>query len=131
MSIRSTNDFFERLWIAAELGQRLPQLRDDSLYHQSILHFCRNEAYKFIIADYGTSSASLEDADAFGFVTFYPLPMSGDGHILAVEAFWFKSNSLDAQLPVWSTMASLAQRMQFHGVCISTRSINTPSSLEE
>jgi hypothetical protein len=117
-------------WIATELGRRLPRLRDDPLYEASIPYYISNVAYKFIIATARTSSTPLEDAAAFGFVTFYRAPMS-NGKVLAVEAFWFKDESVDAQLPVWSHIAALARRMNFHGVCISRDSVNKPSSLEE
>jgi len=105
-------------------------LRDDPLYRESIPYYLSKGPYKFIIATACTSSTPLEDAVAFGFVTFYGVPLS-NGNVLAVEAFWFKEDSVDAQLPVWSHIAKLARSMNFHGVCISRDSVYRPSSLEE
>jgi hypothetical protein len=67
--IRST-DFAEFVWIAAELAKRLPQLSKNKLYLASIPHYLSAGAYKFRVAA-PTATSKLEDADAFGFVTFY------------------------------------------------------------
>ena len=134
---RTIDEFSEILSILTELGQRLPQLRDNPIYAASIPHYLSIAAYKFITAGPRTTSGGLECQTAFGFVTFYRAPMSNwtrlgsKGIVLAVEAFWFKDDNVDSQLPVWSFMASLARKMGFHGVCIAKRSINTPASLDE
>jgi hypothetical protein len=128
--IRTIDEFSEILSILMELGQRLPQLCDNPIYAASIPHYLSSAAYKFITAGPRTTSGGLESQTAFGFVTFCRSPMS-NGIVPAVEAFWFKDDDLDSQLPVWSFMASLARKMGFHGVCIVRRSINTPTSLEE
>jgi len=128
--VRTSAEFNEKLSILTELGQRLPQLRDNPIYGASITHYSSSAAYKFITAGPHATSGGLESQIAFGFVTFYQSPMS-NGMVLAVEAFWFKDDNLDAQLPVWSFLASLARKMGFHGVCIARGSINTPTSLEE
>ncbi len=133
--VRTSDEFSEILWILAELGQRLPQLRDNPIYLTSIPHYLSSGAYKFITAGPRTTSGRLESQTAFGFVTFYRSPMHNkivhNGIVLAVEAFWFKDDNLDRQLPVWSFLTSLSRKMGFYGVCIARSSINTPTSLEE
>jgi hypothetical protein len=130
VEVRSTDELDEILWILTELGQRLEQLRDNQLYLTSIPHYLSSGAYKFIIAGPDVASRAPEDATAFGFVTFYRAPMQ-ERIVLAVEAFWFAEDRLDAQLPIWSAIASLARRMEFHGLCVSERSVNTPGALHE
>lgn len=129
--IRSTDKFGEILTILTELGQRLPPLRDNPLFLASLPHYMSSAAYKFITVGPKTTDGGLENQTAFGFVTFYRAPMSNNGLVLAVEAFWFEDDNLDSQLPVWSYLAALARQMDFRGVCIAARSTNTPGSLEE
>jgi hypothetical protein len=95
--IRSTDEFREIIWILAELGKRLLQLRDNQLYLTSIPHYLSSGAYKFFIAGPDSASGAIEDATAFGFVTFYRAPMQ-ERIVLAVEAFWFADDQLEAQL---------------------------------
>jgi hypothetical protein len=130
VTVRSTDEFRKIGWILAELGQRLSQLRDNQLYLTSIPHYLSSGAYKFFVAGPDSASGAIEDATAIGFVTFYRAPMH-EWIFLAVEAFWFADNQLDAQLPVWTAIASLAKRMAFHGICVSDRSVNTPNTIHE
>jgi hypothetical protein len=129
-TVRSTDDQREIVWILVQLGQRLPQLRDNPLYFASIPHYLSIGAYKFFVGSPGAVPGEIEDATAFGFVTFYRSPMQ-ERIVLAVEAFWFADHELAAQLPVWRAIVSLTKKMEFHGVCISERSVNTPDALQE
>jgi hypothetical protein len=130
VEVRSTDEFNEIVWILSQLGERLPQLRNNNLYLASIPNYLSSGAYKFFVAGPDGAAGSLEDSAAFGFVTFYRAPMM-ERIVLAVEAFWFADDQLDAQLPVWRVIASLAKRMEFHGICVSERSINTPNALSD
>ena len=130
ITVRSTDEFGEILWILTELGERLPQLRNNQSYLTSIPHYLSSGAYKFFVAAPTAATEAIENATAFGFVTFYRLPM-GERIALAVEAFWFTDDQLDAQFPVWTAIASLAKRMEFHGICVSEHSVNTPNALNE
>ena len=126
--IRTTDDFGEMLAILTELGQRLPQLRDNPLYEASIPLYLSSGAYKFLTA--GPAGGRLEEQRAFGLVTFYPAPLLDNRIVLAVEALWFEDDDLKAQLPVWAFTASLARKMGFQGTCIARGSINKPAALE-
>ena len=126
--LRITDEFHEIIGILTELGRRLPQLRENPLYAASIPHYLSSGAYKFVIEGPDGADATIENASAFGFVTFYRAPMM-ERIALAVEAFWFASDDLEAQRPVWMLIAKLAKSMDFHGVCISERSVNTPTAL--
>jgi len=130
VTVRSTDDLRELVWIVTELGERLPQLRGNQSYLASIPHYLSSGAYKFFVAGPSSASEAIEDATAFGFVTFYRAPML-ERIVLAVEAFWFASDQLDAQRPVWTAIASLAKRMEFHGVCVNETSVNTRNALRE
>lgn len=130
ITVRSTDEFREMVWILAELGERLPQLRDNPSYLTSIPNYLSSGAYKFFVAGPEAASEAIEQATAFGFVTFYRAPML-EQIVLAVEAFWFADDQLDAQRAVWTAIASLARRMEFHGVCVNERSVNTPNALRE
>ena len=72
--IRFTDEFPEILRILTELGHRLPQLRDNPLYTESIPHYLSSGAYKFVVEG-PAAGATIEDATAFGFVSFYRAPM--------------------------------------------------------
>lgn len=130
MEVRSTDEFSEIVWILSQLGERLPQLRNNNLYLASIPIYVSSGAYKFLVAGPDGAAGSPEDWTAFGFVTFYRAPMM-ERIVLAVEAFWFAEDQLDVQLPVWRAIASLTKRMKFHGICVSERSINTPNALND
>lgn len=130
ITVRWTDEFREIVRILTELGERLPQLRDNQSYLTSIPHYLSSAAYKFFVAGPDVASGAIENATAFGFVTFYRAPMQ-ERIVLAVEAFWFADDQLDAQFPVWTAIASLTKRMEFHGMCVSERSVNTPNALRE
>jgi len=128
--LRFAEQFHEIFWILTQLGERLPRLRDDPLYHASIPHFLSSGAYKFLVDEPHGSRASMDTATAFGFVTFYKAPMM-ERLVLAVEALWFARDDLEAQMPVWRFIATLARQMEFHGVCLDEQSVNAPRALAE
>jgi hypothetical protein len=124
-SIRSTDDLAEMIRIATELQNRLPQLRDDALFAASIPQFLSSAGYKFIIAEDGRSDGPC----ALGLITFYKAPMI-DTLVLVIEAIWFRDESLQDQLWIWSGLISFAQKLDFFGACVTKKSVNIPSALD-
>ena len=126
--LRFSDDFADLVWVLTELDKRLPQLKTNPLYLVSIPQFLTSAAHKCIIA--GPTETALEDATAFGVVRFFEAPML-ERLVMAVEAMWFADDRLDAQVGVWRYMVSIAQKMDFYGICVNERSVNTPGTLKE
>src|SRR5215813_6227760 len=126
--LRFSDEFADFVWVLSELGNRLPQLQNNGLYLASIPEILTSAAHKYIVA--GPTETALEEATAFGIVRFFQAPME-ERHVLAVEAMWFAADQLDLQLPVWRYVASIAKKMNFHGVCVNERSVNTPEALKD
>src|SRR5438309_10261154 len=120
-SILATDNPVGMIRIAMELRDRLPQLREDELFAASIPKFLSLAGYKFVIAEDDHS----HEPCAFGLLTFYKAPMI-ESIVLAVEAMWFRDENLADQLWIWADIASYAQRLEFAGVCVAEKSVNTP-----
>jgi hypothetical protein len=129
MQLRETSNPAEMLSIAWQLKERLPQLRDNEIFLYSIPYFLQSPAHKFFVVE-DELSERISERSAFGLLTFYKNPMD-DRVMLAVEALWFADEQLENQLWIWAAIASIAKRMEFHGVCISEQSVNTPATLSE
>ena len=129
MRFRETSNPIEMSTIAWQLKERLPQLRENEMFLSSIPYFLQSETYKFFIVE-DDSPDEFSERYALGLLTYYDTPMD-DRVVLAVEALWFADDQLENQLWIWAEIASIAKRMEFNGVCISERSVNTPATLRE
>ena len=129
MRFRETANPVEMLSIAWQLRERLPQLSENEMFFSSIPYFLQSEASKFFVVE-DDSPDEFSEPYALGLLTFYKTPID-DRVVLAVEALWFADEQLENQLWIWTAIASIAERMEFHGVCISERSVNTPATLRE
>lgn len=110
--VNSTDKPADMIRISLALGERLAHLQGRPDYGRSIPNYISEPIFKFFFAGASGSADEPEDLEAFGFVTFYDMPRA-DRKVLAVEALWFASDRLDDQLPVWSFLAKLADKMEF------------------
>lgn len=118
LRIRIVTNLEEKVAIAARLIADVARLKD-RFFVECVPRFVEDPSYEFLVA-YSEPSTQLR---AFGLLGRYTTPKDG-GEILAVEAFWFESDELCDQLPVWEFIASRANQLGCKAVCVTDQSTN-------
>ncbi len=124
--IRFAQDPGEMLWIAFELMNRLPHLRDGALFAASVPQFMSLPGCKFVIA---TDDRSDQPC-ALGLIALYRAPAVAS-HIFAVEAMWFRDEALETQLWIWAFLSAYVKKLDFAALCVTEKSVITKGALEQ
>jgi hypothetical protein len=126
LQVRISDDRATVVRVLSALVEHIDELLCGSWLAESLVQITQDDSYRFVAAD-DEHSGPLAAA---GVITFFLQPMA-ETHVLAVEALWFRDDEFAAQLPVWQALVAFSQRMEFGGVCISSRSTNAAKGLRE